>query len=106
MNFQVLNLLQTEPRIEKAVLYFEFDVWNALEAVLPEVRLQGCSFYWGQAVLCKVGNELNEMYLLAMQNVPVSNANSCRQLHAKFMPSKMICNWFYLIEVYSSQWCQ
>ena len=46
----VLNLLPSAPSVEEFVTDFESATWKAVASVLPETKLQGCAFHWGQAV--------------------------------------------------------
>ena len=50
----VLNLLPSAPSVEEFVTDIESLTWKPVASVLPETKLQGCAFHWGQAVWCKM----------------------------------------------------
>ena len=50
----IKNLLPDEIRLQCVVTDFEIALWQAVETVFPQVRLQRCLFHWTQAVWRKV----------------------------------------------------
>lgn len=54
--FQKIRSLLHDLAVEGFVMDFERATWSAVEEVFPDARVQGCSFYWGQAVMRKVAN--------------------------------------------------
>ena len=49
----LLTLLLHPPAVQEFVTDFESAMWRAVATVLPEVKLKGCAFHWGQAVWLK-----------------------------------------------------
>ncbi|KAJ7389792.1 hypothetical protein OS493_029215 [Desmophyllum pertusum] len=46
----VLNLLPSRPSLKKVTIDFEKAIWAVLRELLPTVEIQGCVFYWTQAL--------------------------------------------------------
>ncbi len=49
----ILEILPGPPAIKELMMDFERAAWKATQKVLPDVRIQGCAFHWGQAVFRK-----------------------------------------------------
>ena len=50
----VVALLPSEPCVKRVVIDFERAMWKGFVSVMAEVELNGCAFYWSQAVWRKV----------------------------------------------------
>jgi transposase len=47
---KIINLLPRQPAVKEFVIDFEQGVWKAVQSLIPNATIKGCSFHWGQAI--------------------------------------------------------
>jgi transposase-like protein len=47
---KIIKLLPRQPAVKEFVVDFEQGVWKAVQSLIPNATIKGCSFHWGQAI--------------------------------------------------------
>jgi hypothetical protein len=112
----VIEILPAHLQVEKVVLEIESAMWKALEAVLPNVKHQGCSFHWTQAVwrkLQEIGlqkaytdNDDVHKFCKRVMALPFLPANEISGMYLRLWGKTTDAKLIQLMDYVNNQWIE